>query len=155
MKDIVAHTMEYKGGLVQSDMILEKYTDVYYEAYKNIYEDCFHIMRMELGLYPIDDCDSRDELLKKRNDIFLFIINNILIGSIAVYDNEIDDLIVAKEYQRKGYGKMLLNFAIAHMQEDGIFPIILHVADWNRNAIDLYLKNGFVITKTEIIKRIQ
>ena len=155
MKGIVAHTMEYKGGLVRSYMILEQYADVYYEAYKNVYEDCFHIMRMELELYPVDDCDSRDELLKKQNDIFLFIINNTLIGSIAIYDNEIDDLIVAKEYRRKGYGQMLLNSAIAHMQEDGISPIILHVADWNRNAVDLYLKNGFVITKTEIIRRIE
>ncbi|MBS4535710.1 GNAT family N-acetyltransferase [Clostridium sp. D2Q-14] len=76
-----------------------------------------------------------------------------MIGSVAIYGNEIDDLIVSKEYQKKGYGKKTLIFAINRMQQKNISPIILHVADWNQGAIKMYLNNGFKITKTEIIER--
>ena len=106
MIDIVAHTMAYNGGPVESAVTLERYSDRYFPEYKKIYEDCFCEMR------PVNACDSREELLNKANDIYLHVENNILIGSIAIYGNEIDDLIVAKEYQRKGYGLLFLNFAI-------------------------------------------
>jgi ribosomal protein S18 acetylase RimI-like enzyme len=35
------------------------------------------------------------------------------------------------------------------MQSSSISPIVLHVADWNRGAIKMYMKNGFAIVKTE------
>ena len=72
-----------------------------------------------------------------------------LVGSVAIYGNEIDDLIVGKSYQRAGYGEALLQFAISHMQSNNISPIVLHVADWNQGAIKMYMKNGFAIVKTE------
>ena len=72
-----------------------------------------------------------------------------LIGSVAIYDNEIDDLIVEKSCQRAGYGEALLQFAISYMQSSNIAPIVLHVADWNQGAIKMYMKNGFAIVKTE------
>ena len=76
-------------------------------------------------------------------------IDGKLVGSVAIYDNEIDDLIVGKSYQRSGYGEALLQFAISHMQSNNISPIVLHVADWNQGAIKMYMKNGFAIVKTE------
>ena len=153
MIDIVAHTMEYTGSPVESFDVLKNYSDSYFEEYKRIYEACFHEMRQALELNPIDACDSRDELMKKSGDIFLYTENNTLIGSVAIYNNEIDDLIVAKEHQHKGCGQLLLRFAIAHIQKMHLSPIVLHVADWNRQAINLYLKSGFIITKTETVKR--
>jgi ribosomal protein S18 acetylase RimI-like enzyme len=39
------------------------------------------------------------------------------------------------------------------MQTKGIKQVTLHVADWNKNAMKLYLNNGFNIVKTEAIKR--
>jgi len=154
MVDIIAHTMEYRGGSVESSDVLKNYSENYFEEYKKIYEACFHEMRKALKLSPIDACDSKEELIKKSSDIFLYTENNTMIGSVAIYENEIDDLIVAKEYQHKGYGQLLLCFAVSQMQKMHISPIFLHVADWNKRAVDLYLKNGFIITKTEIIKRI-
>ncbi len=32
-------------------------------------------------------------------------------------------------------------------------PAVLHVADWNRRAMELYRKQGFRIIKTEVIDR--
>jgi ribosomal protein S18 acetylase RimI-like enzyme len=152
MADVIAHTMEYVGGSVESFITLKQYSDEYFEEYKKVYEDCFCEMRTALDLHPINACDSKEELLAKQNDIFIYMEDDKIIGSVAIYDNEIDDLIIAKSYQRKGYGKLLLNFAISRIQNNSNSSIILHVADWNRNAVNLYLKNGFKITKTETVK---
>ena len=71
--------------------------------------------------------------------------------SNACFGCEIDDLIVNKEYQRRGYGALLLNWAVSHIRELSREPITLHAAEWNQSAVKLYLKNGFVIKKKERI----
>lgn len=151
--NIIAHTMEYIGDILPVSPCgnIRNYLDSDFDEYKRIYEECFFDMRTALELLPVNCCDSRDELLQKSCNIFILHDNNKIIGSVAIYDNEIDDLIVAKEFQCKGYGKLLLNFAVSLMQSKNISPITLHVADWNQNAVNLYLKNGFKIIKTETV----
>ena len=39
-----------------------------------------------------------------------------------------------------------------HIKEQGYEEIILHVAEWNQNAVKLYLKNGFNIKKRERVR---
>lgn len=150
--DIIAHTMEYIGEEINSHIPeIRKYRDSDYNTYKDIYNDCFADMRRALGLEPINCCDTRQGLLNKSESIFVLEINDELVDSVAVYGNEIDDLIVSRIYQRKGYGQRLLRYAVARMQRQSVSPIILHVADWNRGAIEMYIKNGFQIIKTETV----
>lgn len=148
---IVAHKMEYQGGHVASSLQLRNYLPSDYGEYKKIYEECFRDMRTALQLFPVDCCDSEEELEHKKDKIYILEIDGKLIGSVAIYGNEIDDLIVKKSSQRMGYGKGLLQFAIFYLQRNNISPIILHVADWNQGAIKMYLKAGFSIVKTEVI----
>lgn len=149
---IIAHTMQYTGGEMPSPTLaIRNYLDTDYPVYKEVYNDCFADMRRALGLHPVDCCDTREALLSKAENIFILEIDDRLAGSIAIYNGEIDELIVAKQYRRKGYGKGLLRFAVARIQRMGISPIILHVADWNRGAIELYSQNGFSIVKTETV----
>ncbi len=150
--EIVAHTMEYCGANLTSQLEVRHYVSEDYDDYKRIYEDCFFAMRAALGLSPVNCCDSQEELLLKQDQVFIYEIDGTIVGSVAVYDNEIDDLIVAKEFQNKGYGKALLQFAIAFLQKHERSPIILHVADWNQGAIIMYLSNGFKIVKTETVR---
>lgn len=42
-----------------------------------------------------------------------------LIGSVACYGNEIDDLFVVGAYRHKGYGKQLLIWAMDHIASSG------------------------------------
>lgn len=150
--DIIAHTMHYAGGeLPMPDFEPRNYRDSDYLSYRDIYHGCFADMRRALGLHPVNCCDDRETLLGRSEDIFILEVDNQLAGSIAIYGNEIDDLIVAKKYRRKGYGQRLLRFAVASMQRAGVSPIVLHVADWNRGALELYVKNGFRIIKTETV----
>lgn len=146
---IIAHTMEYRGGYIVSPLRLRNYSAFDYEEYKRIYEECFRDMRTALQRFLSDCCDSKEELERKKEKIYIFEIDGKLIGSVSVYDNEIDDLIVKKSYQRMGYGEALLQFAVSYMQSNNISPIVLHVADWNQGAIKMYMKNGFAIVKTE------
>ena len=148
---IIAHTMEYRGGFIVSPLRLRNYSAFDYEEYKRIYEECFRDMRTALQRFPVDCCDSKEELEHKKDKIYILEIDGKLVGSVAIYDNEIDDLIVEKRYQRAGYGEALLQFAISYMQSDNISPIVLHVADWNQGAIKMYMKNGF--SKTISLQR--
>ena len=148
---IIAHTMEYHGERISSDLHVSNYSPNDYEEYKRVYETCFSEMRIALGITPVNCCKNADELLQKASQIFFLKREGVLIGSVAIYDNEIDDLIVAKEFQGQGYGKKLLLFAVSKMQQDEAASISLHVADWNKNAVQMYLNNGFVIVKTEVV----
>lgn len=113
---IVAHTMEYQGGHIVSHLRLRNYSAFDYNEYKRVYEECFHDMRKALQLLPVDCCDSKEELERKKEKIYVLEIDGKFIGSVAIYDNEIDDLVVKKSFQRMGYGEALLQFAIAHLE---------------------------------------
>lgn len=149
--EVVAHTMEYQGGHIASHLRLRNYSDFDYHAYKRIYEECFRDMRTALQRFPIDCCPGREELECKKEKIYILEMDGKIIGSVAIYGNEIDDLIVEKGAQRMGHGEALLRFAVSYMQSEHVSPIILHVADWNQRAIKMYLKNGFSVIKTEIV----
>jgi len=73
-----------------------------------------------------------------------------MIGSVACYGNEIDDLIVNKIFQNRGYGKQLLLWGMNHIRQKSNEPILLHVAKWNEKALMLYenveyMKNFFLL----------
>ncbi len=78
--------------------------------------------------------------------------NGAIIGAVSCHENELDDLIVEKSFQGQGIGQKLLLWGINHIKEQGYEEIILHVAEWNQNAVKLYLKNGFSIAKRERVR---
>jgi ribosomal protein S18 acetylase RimI-like enzyme len=149
--EIIAHTMEYIGKAIDSDIIVHLYRDDDYDIYKSVYVDCFREMRTALKLSPICCCDSREQMLEKRNYIYIYETDEGLIASVSVYNGEIDDLVVRKSHRCKGIGTALLRFAIHLLQQNQTSHILLHVADWNKNAVELYLKSGFEIIRTEIV----
>lgn len=137
--------MEYKGGNVNSNLKPINYDDIYYDKYKSVYEDCFYEMRKSLNIEPYIIAPNRDDLINNKNNIFLLLDEDNLIGAITLNNGEIDDLIVNKRYQNNGYGKMLLNFGINHYLENGYKNIFLRVAKWNDKAINIYNNAGFKI----------
>lgn len=149
---VIAHTMMYMGeNIISPSLELKKYCDSDYEEYKSVYNECFFEMRTALERFPVNCCPGKEELKDRKNNIYILRENGILIGSVSIYENEIDDLVVAKQFQRQGYGQALLRFAVSYLQKRGVSHIFLHVADWNQKAIKMYQKNNFQITKTEIV----
>ena len=124
----------------------------YFEQYKRIYNECFFDMRKALDIEPHNFLNNYEQIVDKSADIFLLVDKEEIIGSVACYGNEIDDLIVNRKLQRRGYGKQLLLWAIWHIRERSNEPITLHVAAWNQGAIMLYERCGFEVVKTEKVR---
>ena len=153
MKKIIAYEMIYNKALkYQNDIICVPFQKEYWNEYMKIYNECFYKMRKALEVEPINFYYDYSQIKDKINDIFLFLQNGVMVGAVSCYENEIDDLIVEQSFQGQGIGQKLLLWGMNHIREQGYEEIILHVAEWNQNAVKLYLKNGFSIVKRERVR---
>lgn len=150
MKEIIAYEMFFDKTLeYKNDIICVLFQEKYWNEYKKIYNECFYKMRKELEVEPINFYSGYYQIKDKINNIFLYFQNEVIAGAVSCYGNELDDLIVNKPFQGQGLGQKLLLWGMNHIKEQGYKEIILHVAEWNQNAVELYLKNGFSIKKIE------
>lgn len=141
-----AYEMTYTRPVTEKSAVsLVPYSKEYQEQYRKLYNACYHGMREALGIRPFDFIQDDSFFAQGIENVYLLIEDGELIGSVALKDNEIDDLLVDIGYQGQGIGKQILLWAIGQMQKK---EIILHVAEWNKRAINLYKKTGFEITKT-------
>ena len=121
------------------------YSSEYQERYKKIYNECFHEMREALKIEPLVFIQDDSFFDTGMENVFLLLDDDEIIGSVAVKDNEIDDLIVSSLFQGKGYGRQILLWALEYL---GTRRAVLHVAAWNEKAVSLYKRTGFDITET-------
>lgn len=152
MIEVIVYEMQYIGGKVESSLSLIPYSDEFYNVYQKIYNDCFYDMRSALDIKPYNFYSSIEQIADNKSNIYLLIQDGLLIGSVMCNGNEIDDLIVNKEFQGQGYGTKLLMWAINHIQNLNELPITLHVAKWNAVAVNLYEKNNFKCIQIEKIR---
>ena len=153
MKEIIAYEMLYNKALkYQNDIICVPFQKEYWKEYMKIYNECFYKMRKALEVEPINFYYDYSKIKDKINDIFFYLQNGVIVGAVSCYENELDDLIVEKSFQGQGIGQKLLVWGMNHIKEQGYEEIILHVAEWNQNAVKLYLKNGFGIKKREKVR---
>lgn len=153
MKEIMAYEMIYNKGLkYHNDIICVFFQKEYWNEYMKIYNECFYKMRKALEVEPINFYYDYSQIKDKIKDIFLYLQNGVIVGAVSCYENELDDLIVEKSFQGQGIGQKLLLWGMNHIKEQGYEEIILHVAEWNQNAVKLYLKNGFSIKKRERVR---
>ena len=127
------------------------FDEQYLEQYMSEYNAAFRPMREALNIRPYDWYQDGRKILEKAPDIYILTAKNELIGSVACYGNEIDDLFVCDSFRHKGYGKQLLIWAMNHLSSCGYNEMVIHVAEWNRNAVQMYMDAGFKIVKTEDI----
>ena len=136
------HTMEYAGGRAETSLDLRNYQDSDYEEYRTMYNGCFLAMRTALELQPAECCAGREEPARRRSEIWILEISGTLAGSVAVYGNEIDDLVVKGEFQGRGLGRGLLQWALALLECRGRrSPHVLHVQT-GTPAMEMYRKQG-------------
>ena len=151
--EILAYEMQFHKETIESTSIqCIPFDKLFFHKYMKIYNECFYEMRKTLNIEPYNFLNNYEQIKEKSKDIYLLVENEEIIGSIACYGNEIDDLIVNKKFQHKGYGKQLLLWGMQCIRKKNTEPIVLHVAEWNKNALLLYKKNGFVITNIEKIR---
>lgn len=96
--------------------------------------------------YWINNFDYVKTLLPT-SDIYVYEINNSIIGFIGINKNYIEGIFIKEEYQNKGVGSKLLNY-IKNLYNE----LYLNVYKNNDNAIEFYKKHNFNIIKEQIDK---
>ena len=151
--EIIVYEMKYADECIEkSDITCIPFETEFFQEYMRIYNECFYQMRKALDIQPYNFLDSYQQIADKVKDIYLLIEQGEIIGSVACYGNEIDDLIVNKTFQHRGYGKQLLLWAMQHIRKRSNEPITLHVARWNLDALMLYKKVGFEVANVERVR---
>ena len=151
--EIIVYKMQLLSNVAKEpDINLELFQDRFYFQYEKVYNQCFFDMRKDLGIEPYNYYSRIEDLDNKKDNIYVLYNDNIIIGSVACYGNEIDDLIVNKIHQNKGIGQKILLWAIEHIRKNNNKPITLHVAKWNVKALKLYLNNGFEVCNIEKVR---
>jgi len=116
--------------------------------------------------YSINESNKKinllDEYIKTNQAVLIGAVDGEkLVGFIWIYKHEyfgetrmhINQIIVDKEYKRKGIGKRLLEEAEKKAKELGIKVIDLFVSEKNAEAVNFYEKMGFV-TERRYLKKI-
>lgn len=151
--EIIAYEMRFQKDIIeQSNISCVPFEEKYFSTYMHICNECFYEMRKTFNIEPYNFLNDYEQIKEKSKDIYLLVENEEIIGSIACYGNEIDDLIVSKKFQHKGYGKQLLLWGMQCIRKKNNEPIVLHIAEWNKNALLLYKKIGFEITNIEKVR---
>ena len=147
------YEMEYKGSLLNSDLSVRLFEQKYYEKYKELINSCFYEMREELNIHPYGEfCANLEELINQQGNIFLLVNEDEVIASVLCFENEISKVAVNLKYQRYGYGRKIMEFAISYIQRNCNSPIKLTVTRWNKKAINLYKALGFEVTKETTVE---
>ena len=153
MKEIIAYEMSFRKEIEYSDEVFcIPFKKIYWNEYMQKYNECFYEMRKDLEVEPINFYSNYSQIIDKANNTYLCLKNGVIAGAVSCYGNEIDDLFVDKSFQRQGLGRKLLLWGINHIKEQGYNEVILHVAEWNQNAVKLYLETGFTIQKKERVR---
>lgn len=153
MKEIIAYEMIFDQTFeYENDIFCVPFQKKFWKEYRNIYNECFYTMRKELEVEPVNFYSDYSQIKDKINEVFLYQKNGAIVGAVSCYGNELDDLIVEKSFQGQGIGRKLLLWGMNHIKEQGYEEIILHVAEWNQKAVNLYLNQGFRITKKEKVR---
>ncbi len=147
------YEMQYKGGLLNSDLSVTTFEQKYYEKYKELINSCFYQMRKELNIQPYGEfCADLEELMEYKENIFLLMDGNEIICAVTCVKNEISGVAVNLKYQRQGYGRKIVEFAISYMQKQSNYQITLTVTKWNKKAIALYKSLGFEVIKDTTVQ---
>lgn len=120
--------------------------------YRDLIDLRYRILRKPLGL-----TFSEDDLRKEERDLFIACYdeqNNKLIAGCVLTHNtpsciKMRQMAVDSEYQHKGIGAKVLNFAEEVAANKGYKSICLHA---RKEALLFYKKNGYSIESDEFIE---
>ena len=127
------------------------YREEFFQPALELESDLFEEMRRDAGITPHRIADSDPEQLKgiagffiKHSETFLFLLEgDVLIGNTLFLGNRIQSLCVAKQYQRRGYGRKLTACAVNRILDGEYSTVVLETLPGNEIAERLYRSMGF------------
>jgi len=122
----------------------EKYLPAFVELNREWIETYFALEPMDL--YQLQN--PQESILDKGGEIFFLLENDQVLGTCALVPHgvnsyELAKMAVSPKARGKGYGDILMKFAISWAQEKGIAELTLLSNTILEPAISLYKKHGF------------
>jgi GNAT superfamily N-acetyltransferase len=99
--------------------------------------------QLEKGHFFYEDLDYFRNVVLKSNEVWVAELEHRPIAFMAMRGDFIDQLYIDPDYQRRGIGKALLNFAKGQSPHH----LWLYTLQVNANACAFYEKNGFIAEK--------
>ena len=130
--------------------------NLYKKIYKEVGSKYNWISRLKLN-----EKELKEIVHNKNVEIYLMTVKGLFVGFLeldyrSLKEIKIVHLGLTESFIGKGYGKILLNFAINKAKKIGITPLILQTNSLDHpNALMFYQKNGFQVFSrrdTKVIK---
>lgn len=135
----------------ESRLAFVNYRPEHFERYIRAMQRSFYELRAANDFEPYACCQpdeaKRNELEQNRDCIYLLMDGEKLAASVVVGRSSIEDVFVVPEYQGKGLGREMMQFALNKALDNGSGPILLSAIEWNTRALRLYESVGFRVAK--------
>jgi ribosomal protein S18 acetylase RimI-like enzyme len=143
---------------------VKQLADVYYRTWLTTYPNKKYKIRASDIKYKYRNRHTKEELLRRKHDIenpkkdtyrYVAKIGDKVVGLcniiVDLKKNQLKAIYVLPEYQGKGIGKMLWTKSRTYFNKNN--KTIVHVAEYNENAIKFYERLGFVKTGKKFIDK--
>jgi len=141
--------MVYNGKkFVIPELYVRNYQDEDYLEVFYLSHEAFHAMRVSTGCFPDSKVgepseESRQAWLKYKDDTFIYIVNNEIIGCAELEDAELDTISIKISEQGKGYGKLFTKYMTNMLIDRGYKNPVLWCVVGNKKARALYDSLGY------------
>lgn len=119
----------------------------------NIDRNMFSVFNQKISVANLTALENSIDKFLEYGNIVGIIINKELVAMLNLYCNNYDtkeayicNVYVLNEYRRNGFAKKMLNYAYSICENNEFEKIMLHVAEDNVKAINLYLSEKFCFT---------
>ncbi len=136
----------YKGGAFpKSDFEFIPYEDKYFDRFVEVLQACYYELHKKNDMKPyIAPVESiKKYKLQNKDRVYLVLEHDQIVASVTLGNGEVDNVMVAPDYQGKGYGRKALQFSINKMLEEGFKEIRICYIEGNDHAEKLYTSIGF------------
>jgi ribosomal protein S18 acetylase RimI-like enzyme len=136
----------YNGGTFpESHLEFVKYEDKHFEKFLKVLQDSYYELHVKNDLKPyVAPEDSvREYKLNHKDKVYLFFDHEELVASVTTGKGEIDNVMVAPNFQGQGYGRKALEFGMNKLFEEGYKDIRICFIEGNKSAENLYTSLGF------------
>ena len=106
-------------------------------------EQAFPEFQREKGHTFEEDCAYFRDVILHNNDVWIAEIDGRVAGFMAIAGDFVDQLYIHPDFQRRGLGKMLLDYA-KQLSPEHVWLFTLQI---NTNGRAFYEKNGFVAVR--------
>lgn len=141
--------MSYKGDKFDiPNLPVRNYKDTDFDKTYYFVDKAFHLMRLSTGWFPDSKLKDPNEETRKwysdsKKDSYVYIVNNQIVGYVNIEEDEINVVAIKNEEQRKGYGRLLTEYATNIVIDRGYKEVTLWCVVNNKKARNLYDSLGF------------